>query len=360
MSKMSNHKTPLNSAQERQIRALFQAVMDDNIVLIRSFAGDSAGSYVLSKNVNRATEKHPEMLKTAVSMMMYPAIKWMLNAKDIDTLIRACEEIDADSIDSADIDRLCEIQAWLSPFVERNRVHFHNREIYFATCEKLVALIQNVRQEIHFESFYTQAMGDIYDCFLDPQKLAYNNRHKILQYCERCIEVTHTIAGKDIEECYEILMRPADLDGIEEASLYHNVPQLLNEYARILWRAQNSNDPAMKMLSTASYDDLIHRASHTSGRIHDEAYILVEYVKIIRGAIEMLKSFPGGRAYYDIISAIVEGKKDSKRDAEIARQLGISPGPYSAKKAHAIGVFGCILWGCDVNNLLNCLIDNRV
>lgn len=354
------HYTPLNAAQERQIRALFQAVMDDNIVLIRSFAGDSAGSYVLSKNVNRVTEKHPELLKTAVSMMLYPAIKWMLQAKDIDALIRACECMDTNSIDAADIQRLREIQTWLSPYVDRDAVHFRRRDLYFRTCEKLVSTIQNVRQELHFENHYTQAMGDIYDCFLDPQKLVYNNRHKIVQYCERCIELTYNIAGEDIEECYERLMEPVDMDGVEEASLYHNVPQLLTEYARILWRAKRSLDPAMKMLSTASYEELVHSANHTSGRIHDEAYILVEYVKIIRGAVEMLKSFPGGVAYYDIISAIIEGKKDCKKDAEIARQLGISPGPYSSKKAHAIGVFGCILWGCDVTSLLNCLIDHRV
>lgn len=39
----------LNNAQEQQIRALLNAVMNDNIVLVRSFAGDKAGSYVLSK-----------------------------------------------------------------------------------------------------------------------------------------------------------------------------------------------------------------------------------------------------------------------------------------------------------------------
>lgn len=190
MAKVNNPDachSPLNAAQERQIRALFQAVMDDNIVLIRSFAGDSAGSYVLSKNVNRVTEKHPELLKTAVSMMLYPAIKWMLQAKDIDTLIKACECMDINTIDAADIQRLREIQTWLSPYVDRDAVHFRRRELYFSTCEKLVSTIQNVRQELHFESHYTQAMGDIYDCFLDPQKLIYNNRHKIVQYCERCI-----------------------------------------------------------------------------------------------------------------------------------------------------------------------------
>lgn len=350
----------LNNAQEQQIRALLNAVMNDNIVLVRSFAGDKAGSYVLSKNVNRIIERKPELSKTAISMMLFPAIKWMLQAKDIEVLIEACNTLQETDADSSDVKRLKDLQYWLSPYVDGKRLHFANREKYFNRCEELVSLIEDARQELSFETGYTPAMGDVYDCFLDPQKLPYNNRHKIMQYCERCIVATHEMFGSTIDALYEKLVTPADIDGVEEASLYHNVPQLLTEYARLLWRAGRSRDPVMRMLATASIEELNEKNKKTPERTYSEAYILIEYIKIVRGAIEMLKTFPGGEAYHEIIVAMVEGKKDNKRDAEIARQLGMSPGPYSAKKAHAIGVFGCILWGCDINNLLNCLIDHRV
>ena len=43
----------LNKAQEQQLYALLDAIMQDNIVLRRSFGGDIPNSYVLTKCVNR-------------------------------------------------------------------------------------------------------------------------------------------------------------------------------------------------------------------------------------------------------------------------------------------------------------------
>ena len=78
---------------------------------------------------------------------------------------------------------------------------------------------------------------------LNPAVLPKNGRIKIMKYCERCIESVYNTAGSVIKEYYKILMTSSDVDGVEEASLYHNVPLLLTEYTRILYRALTVKGP---------------------------------------------------------------------------------------------------------------------
>ena len=73
-----------------------------------------------------------------------------------------------------------------------------------------------------------------------------------------------------------------------------------------------------------------------------------------------MKQFPLGQRYYDVILAMIEGKKYNWTDEQVAGHLGVTAGTFSTRKGHAIGVFGCLLFGCDANGLLNCLIDARV
>lgn len=349
----------LNKAQEQQLRSLFDAIMQDNIVLRRSFGGDIPGSYVLTKSVNRIMEERPELRHTAICMILYPAMKWVLQATDIDALIEKCENVDESSInDKENLHRLELIRDWLAPNIDEKTLHFKRRARYFKICTKIVNVIEDASAELRFERDYSSGMQEVFECFLDPSKLPYNGRGKIMKYCERCIEAVYDSAGSIIEKYYENIMANDDIDGIEEACLYHNVPLLLSEYTRILHRSKRSSDPAMRMLATSSYEEL--RQFKASEHTMTDAYMIIQYVMLIRGAIEMMKTFPLGERYYDVIVAMVKGKEFNWADEQVAKSLGITAGTFSTRKGHAIGVFGSLLWGCDVNGLLNCLIDVRV
>ena len=109
----------LNKAQEQQLYALLDAIMHDNIVLRRSFGGDIPNSYVLTKCVNRVVEERPELKEAAVLMILYPALKWMMQAKDLDVMMQNCEDVHDDEMcDVEAISRLRRIQSWLAPNIE--------------------------------------------------------------------------------------------------------------------------------------------------------------------------------------------------------------------------------------------------
>lgn len=349
----------LNKAQEQQLYALLDAIMQDNIVLRRSFGGDIPNSYVLTKCVNRVVKERPELKEAAVLMILYPALKWMMQAQDLDVMMQNCENVHDDEMcDVEAISRLRRIQSWLAPNIEEESLHFRKRKEYFESCQMLLDAIEESRLELLYEVDYCSSMREVFDCFLNPAVLPKNGRIKIMKYCERCIESVYNTAGSVIKEYYKILMTSSDVDGVEEASLYHNVPLLLTEYTRILYRASRSKDPAMKLLGSSSYEDL--SKIKVSDKNRSDAYLIVEYVKLIRGAVEIMKQFPLGQRYYDVILAMIEGKKYNWTDEQIAGHLGVTAGTFSTRKGHAIGVFGCLLFGCDANGLLNCLIDARV
>ncbi len=96
----------LNKAQEQQLYALLDAIMQDNIVLRRSFGGDIPNSYVLTKCVNRVVEERPELKEAAVLMILYPALKWMMQAQDLDVMMQNCENVHDDE--------MCDVEA-ISP-----------------------------------------------------------------------------------------------------------------------------------------------------------------------------------------------------------------------------------------------------
>lgn len=210
----------LNKAQEQQLYALLDAIMQDNIVLRRSFGGDIPNSYVLTKCVNRVVEERPELKEAAVLMILYPALKWMMQAQDLDVMMQNCENVHDDEMcDVEAISRLRRIQSWLAPNIEEESLHFRKRKEYFESCQMLLDAIEESRLELLYEVDYCSSMREVFDCFLNPAVLPKNGRIKIMKYCERCIESVYNTAGSVIKEYYKILMTSSDVDGVEEASL---------------------------------------------------------------------------------------------------------------------------------------------
>ena len=162
--------------------------------------------------------------------------------------------------------------------------------------------------------------------------------------------------GEEIEELLDVILSGAVLSDDEMAYVYHNITLLLKEYNRIVWRANNSDDRALRLLSCETEDEMLEITSKDEK--YRQAYLIVEYIKFINGAIEMVKSFPvNGKEYYDIIKTIVDLKPQNISDEVSSRELGMSTYTYSVKKRRALSVLSSILWGCDGDAFVRLLTD---
>ncbi len=89
-----------------------------------------------------------------------------------------------------------------------------------------------------------------------------------------------------------------------------------------------------------------------------EAYTLVEYMKLINGAIEMIKTYPGnGDEFYHVIKLAVQADAESRSDRWAAHMLQVPPCIYSRKKRKAMAVLSTILWGCNCDIFLQWLTE---
>ena len=140
--------------------------------------------------------------------------------------------------------------------------------------------------------------------------------------------------------------------------VYHNTTLLLKEYNRILWYAQTSDDKAMKLLNCGSEKEMIE-ITESDGKFC-QAYLIVEYAKLISGAVEMVREFPiYGEEYYKILMSILDSKQQKVRDEMLAQKIGMSTYTYSVKKRRALAVLGSILWGCDGDTFVRLLTSEN-
>ena len=127
--------------------------------------------------------------------------------------------------------------------------------------------------------------------------------------------------------------------------LYHNTDLLLREYARIV---RGYCADGQKLLGA--------RENRYIEQRREQSVLVAEYVKLIRGAVEMTKDFPGSRGdIYTVLDALTSDGSDQKTDAELAREVVCPPLPFTGK-GRALSVLGAVLWGCDANALTDLLI----
>ncbi len=88
-----------------------------------------------------------------------------------------------------------------------------------------------------------------------------------------------------------------------------------------------------------------------------QAQILAQYAQLIRGAIELVKDFPGDSKLYDVLQLVVNEKygANGTDEAKLAEQVGINSSYFSEKKHRAFTALSALLWGCDIESLLSLL-----
>ena len=82
-----------------------------------------------------------------------------------------------------------------------------------------------------------------------------------------------------------------------------------------------------------------------------------QYAQLMRGAIELVKDFPGDSKLYDVLQLVVNEKygANGTDEAKLAEQVGINSSYFSEKKHRAFTALSALLWGCDIESLLSLL-----
>lgn len=295
------------------------------------------------------------------ALMVYPAIKWIVQAKEIDSIIRHLDGMIEKGFDSGNETkeqymRLKEIQRLLSCTVSAATLHLEQRESYFVRCEQFLELVKSATMLAvkykTYEPYCARAeayrarskLADIVISGLDDGTLS---QYSIRKYMCGLIEDVAAIAGKDIERSMRVLCNEDVPDNAELAYLYHNVSVLLREYKRLMsseWYAGNKALDSAKALA-----DSIHDSAACTPKCS-----ITEFMQLIYGCLALLKEFPkDGEEMYQIIML----QQDEVSQKELCeKQLFMSGPKYYRMKKQATEILGSILWGVSADVLFDLLL----
>lgn len=316
----------------------------------RSFSRNPV-STLMTRRLNELIAKFPDLQDTAIALIIYPALQWMLGGKNIDAVMsRLCN-------DDEGLSRLGNVQEILSNVTTvQPKLLLKNRTAYFEPCEKLISLIDSTIAKITDYPDTGKVYEELLRVFTNPNIEIFPSKYTINKHFKDAVTLFHEMQGEEIEELMDSILSGITYSDSELAYVYHNIDMLLKEYNRMVWRAHNSDDRAMQLLSCKSEEEMLEITKYDD--MYCQAYILVEYIKFISGAVEMVKSFPnGGIEYYSILKGIIELKSQKLSDEAIARELGLSTYSFSVKRRRALSVLGSILWGCDGDTFVKLLTD---
>lgn len=316
----------------------------------RSFS-HSPVSTIMTRRLNELLVEAPDLQDTAIALVIYPALQWMLSGKEIDEVMsRLCEE-------NEDLVRLGKIQEIISNVTDiQPKLLLENRKNYFQTCEKLISLINHAIEQISKYPDTGTHYEELLRLFVNPNGKHFPSKYTINKHFKDAVILLDEMHGAEIESLMDGVLSGISYSDAELDYVYHNIGLLLREYNRVVWRAHNFDDRATQLLACKNEEEMLEITQYD--KMYRQAYILVEYIKFISGAVEMVKSFPnGGHEYYSILKGIIEFKPLKLSDEAVARELGLSTYTFSVKKRRALSILGSILWGCDGDGFVKLLTE---
>lgn len=267
-------------------------------------------SRVFARHANRMACKGSNEKFVVIALLCYPALQWLLKAQDIDALIEKLKEENEDE----SVWRMSNIQRILESSMGgcKPQLRLEMRKLFFARCQQLVDEIDEAMNKAVFmnpaskPSRISLAMAMLRGSILDSDPVtAVTIRNNF----DSIVEDVTAIAGDAIKP---LVMQLAPNEGeaktAEAAYLYHNTEVLLREYSRIVNPSVADENRSLRILAQGG------NTLESDARCH-QAQVLVQYAQLIRGAIELVKDFPGDSKLYDVLtkgaSVLVSGRFES-------------------------------------------------
>lgn len=198
-----------------------------------SFDG-SDRTRVITRYANTAMEKGGDIAVAARAVMIYPAIKWLLKAREIEAVIAALPEEAA----QGDFCRLVGMQSMLVRLTgEKPEMRLQVRREFFERCQEFTDVVfkavlesvyrKSTRKNMARPRLAMLLLGED-DGVAGQEEIS---THTIKTYYLEIIEAVAAHSGEQIRTLMSGLMPDTGPKTAELAVLYHNTDLLLREYA---------------------------------------------------------------------------------------------------------------------------------
>lgn len=228
---------------DAELKAFLSSILSSEGIVVninRTFIAYNNGTNrnrVFARCANRMAQKGTDEKFVVIALMCYPALNWILKARDIDAMIEQLHDMDTDG----SVRNISEIQSLLenSTGYVKPRLHLEMRKLFFARCQQLVDAVDDAMNRAVFRSAQpckpariSLAMAMLRGSILDSDPVS---AVMIRNNFDGIIEDIAKVGGEAIKELVlQLAPNEGVVQGAEAAYLYHNTEVLLREYTETL------------------------------------------------------------------------------------------------------------------------------
>ena len=141
---------------DAELKAFLSSILSSEGIVVninRTFIAYNNGTNrnrVFARCANRMAQKGTDEKFVVIALMCYPALNWILKARDIDAMIEQLHDMDTDG----SVRNISEIQSLLenSTGYVKPRLHLEMRKLFFARCQQLVDAVDDAMNRAVFRS----------------------------------------------------------------------------------------------------------------------------------------------------------------------------------------------------------------
>ena len=139
---------------DAELKAFLSSILSSEGIVVninRTFIAYNNGTNrnrVFARCANRMAQKGTDEKFVVIALMCYPALNWILKARDIDAMIEQLHDMDTDG----SVRNISEIQSLLenSTGYVKPRLHLEMRKLFFARCQQLVDAVDDAMNRAVF------------------------------------------------------------------------------------------------------------------------------------------------------------------------------------------------------------------
>ena len=245
---------------DAELKAFLSSILSSEGIVVninRTFIAYNNGTNrnrVFARCANRMAQKGTDEKFVVIALMCYPALNWILKARDIDAMIEQLHDMDTDG----SVRNISEIQSLLenSTGYVKPRLHLEMRKLFFARCQQLVDAVDDAMNRAVFRSAQpckpariSLAMAMLRGSILDSDPVS---AVMIRNNFDGIIEDITKVSGEAIKELVlQLAPNEGVVQGAEAAYLYHNTEVLLREYSRITHPSSVDGNSTLRLIATA-------------------------------------------------------------------------------------------------------------
>lgn len=302
--------------------------------------------------VNDLFESDKSIEATLLALSLFPIMKWMLRAENLD---KKTEDVLCHG-GTGELSKILQSQSIL---VKVSGIEpaflLENRRKYFAILHEIFDVLtdgfKKVREFPENGDFYCELLKYFYSGDSRFTKVSF---YKVSKFLKPAIYVYAGICNEKLKELVPHLIDMSEpRDTAELQYVYHNIPLLLSEYSKVVWHTKNSNDKAVKLLRCKTESEMMTITESDSK--YCQAYLIVEYIKLIHNAIGLLAEFPSNNLYIVVDTTMKMRREKRVKENDIAEAIGMPISAYRKNLKLGMTALSAILFGCDCNSFVDIL-----